>query len=85
MLHSSALFQFDFRLSRTALAAVAAEETGANAHRLIGITRIFNWNKALGDLVYPNGGEELLEYLQLAIGKQSFPVRTSVILMVGAV
>ena len=28
----------------------------------------------LGDLVYPDGGKELLEYLQLAIDKKPFPV-----------
>ena len=28
----------------------------------------------LGDLVYPGGGKELLEYLDLAINKKSFPV-----------
>ena len=30
--------------------------------------------KTLGDLVYPDGGKELLEYLQLAIDKKPFPV-----------
>ncbi len=30
--------------------------------------------KTLGDLVYPGGGEELLEYLQLAFDKKPFPV-----------
>jgi hypothetical protein len=28
----------------------------------------------LGDLVYPEGGRELLEFLQLAIDKKPFPV-----------
>jgi len=30
--------------------------------------------KELGDLIYPDGGQELLEYLQLAIDKKPFPV-----------
>ena len=30
--------------------------------------------KELGDLVYPDGGKELLEYLQLAIDRKPFPV-----------
>jgi hypothetical protein len=31
--------------------------------------------KTLGDLVYPDGGAELLEYLQLAIDKKPFPAQ----------
>ena len=30
--------------------------------------------KQLGDLVYPDGGKELLEFLDLAINKKPFPV-----------
>ena len=30
--------------------------------------------KELGDLVYPGGGSELLEFLQLTVDKKPFPV-----------
>ena len=30
--------------------------------------------RSLGDLVYPDGGKELLEFLQLAIDQKPFPV-----------
>jgi hypothetical protein len=30
--------------------------------------------KELGDLVYPDGGKELLEFLQLTIDKKPFPI-----------
>jgi hypothetical protein len=32
-----------------------------------------NLLKALGDLVYPDGGKELLEFLELAIQQKPFP------------
>jgi len=30
--------------------------------------------KQLGDLVYPDGGNELLEFLQLVIDRKPFPI-----------